>query len=147
MGFIPAWSFQCYLRVKNSHRMQVLPRALSLHGWQRFLCCEGQLAISSLWFVFSKSLGRRRQFVSKAASCKTCKGSTLQGFHHSCHPTFILPQSHRVDTVPPHCPHSSLQERSDKSVQTGLHPWELLKIRLIVHYRGFFSLEFMTAGL
>lgn len=36
-------------------------------------------------------------------------------------------------TAPPRYPHSSLQERSDKSVQTGLHPWELLKIRLIVH--------------
>lgn len=137
MGFIPAWSFQCYLRVKNSHRMQVLPRALSLHGWQRFLCCEGQLAISVCGLYLASHWVE--DFVSKATSCKTCKGSTLQGFHHSCHPAFILPQSHRMDAVPLHYPHSSLQERSDKSVETGLHPWELLKIRLIVHYRVFFT--------
>lgn len=47
LGFIPAWSFQHYLRVKNSCRKKALPRALSLHGWQRFLCCEGQLATSA----------------------------------------------------------------------------------------------------
>lgn len=72
-----AWPFQRYLRVKSSQRKKALPRALPLHGCQRFLSFGGQLAIA-VWFVFTKSLFRRRQFASKDSSCKTSKGPVPQ---------------------------------------------------------------------